>query len=415
MRPKRNRRFFVRTGGRAVADGDGDTSQKRAYVSAKTRRKQPRRRRVAAVFSPNKSRIEIEIEGFNQPRLLSEFASSGVKTERVSKISPKIMRIIIEEKYAANCFAICRRMCYNYTEVARFGLKYFFSAAVKRIGLVLAAALVAVVGVSVSGKVAAIEVSGTDEARRAEITAYLADNGIKPRQKISLINPKNVRDLVLGFDGVAECSAELRGTRLIVEVRDKDVPVAPTERKASVVSRYDAVVTRVVALGGTAKVKSGDTVGKGQTLIEGTLYRTDGTVLCETVAVGTVYGKVTESKKYVVSEACVEVVRTGKKIRSTGLELFGIGICGKKPQGSFVSVSTSAKLCGFITVTSTVYEEIATETHAFTRDELVAECVEKTLGGYYGSGEVATRTHVSDLGGGTYEITVYTENERIIT
>ncbi len=306
-------------------------------------------------------------------------------------------------------------MCYNYTEVERYGAKYAFAAALKRVGFAVAAIMIAAAGVTFSGRLNAIEVTGTDEARRAAIAAYLADGGVKRWCRTSSLNADSVRDLVLGFDGVAECSVELRGTSLIVTVRDKDVPAASHDGKKSIESGYDAVVTRVVALGGTAKVKPGDTVKKGQTLIEGALYRTDGELLRETDAIGTVYGKVIETKKFTVTENRVTVVRTGKKIRSTELGFFGLKWGGKAPDGTYEVTETHAMLCGFITVKSRLYEETAVETVSSDVDELIRECEASALAGYFGSGEITVKTHVVALGGGAYEITVYTENERIIS
>lgn len=415
MRPKRNNRSDDKNTGNRKRDKKADMSQKRAYVPAKTRPEKPQKPRVPVRFALAGTKIVLEIEGFNQSRLLSELGKNNVKIGRVTKISPKTMRIIIEEKYSANCFAICRRMCYNYTEVERFGAKYAFSAALKRVGFAVAAILIAVAGVTFSGRLNAIEVTGTDEARRAAIAAYLADGGVKRWCRTSSLNADSVRDLVLGFDGVAECSVELRGTSLIVTVRDKDVPAESPDRKKSIESGYDAIVTRVVALGGTAKVKPGDTVKKGQTLIEGALYRTDGEPLRETDAVGTVYGRVIETKKFTVTETRVKVVRTGKKFRSTELDFFGLKWGGKAPDGTYEVTETHAMLCGFITVKSRLYEETTVETVSSDVDELIRECEASALAGYFGSGEITVKTHVVALGAGAYEITVYTENERIIS
>lgn len=371
--------------------------------------------RVPTRFAFTKPKIALEIDGFNQPRLLSEFVKADIKTKNVRKITARKMRIIIEEKYAANCFAICRRMCYNYTEVERFGLKYAYSAAIRRSGAIFAAIAVAAAGCFFSGRLNKIEIDGTDEARATAITAYLANYGIKPSCKTNTVSEDVVRELVLKFDGVAECAASLTGTALTVTVRDKDDTADKPERKREIVSRYDAIVTRVVALGGTAKVKPGQTVKVGQTLVEGALYRTDGELLRETDAVGTVYGKVTETKKFVVSENSVAIRPTGKKVRVTELLLFGVRIGGKPPQGTFKITESESKLCGFITVKNTLYEEIERMTVSLALDELIEKCEAEARAAYFGSGETATKTHVSDLGGGIYEITVYTENERIIS
>lgn len=418
MRRKRNDKkvdLGQKTDKKAVFSRKTDKKTEKLPKNAAPRPKKQKPARVPTRFAFSKPKIELEIDGFNQPRFLSELVRAGIKTKKVRKITARKMRIIIEEKYAVNCFAICRRMCYNYTEVERFGAKYAGSAALRRIGAIIAAVAVAAAGYAFSGRLNRVEITGTDEARKAAITAYLADNGVKPSCRTDSVSASAVRELVLGFDGVAECTASLTGTVLTVTVRDRDVPAGKPDRKSAVTSRYDAIVTKVVALGGTAKVKSGQTVKAGQTLIEGAIYRTDGELLRETDAIGTVYGRVAETKKFLVTENSAFVRRTGRKVRVTELGFFGAAIGGKAPEGTFEVTETVSRLMGFITVRSRLYEEIERVTVTSGVDELTERCVAAALEGYFGSGEITIKTHVSDLGGGAYEITVYTENERIIS
>ena len=102
-------------------------------------------------------------------------------------------------------------------------------------------------------------------------------------------------------------------------------------------------------------------------------------------------------------------------MRSTELGFFGLRWRGKIPAGTYEVTETHSSLCGFIAVRSRLYEETTVETVSSDADELIRECEASALAGHFGSGEITVKTHVVALGGGAYEITVYTENERIIS
>ena len=84
-----------------------------------------------------------------------------------------------------------------------------------------------------------------------------------------------------------------------------------------VISDYDAIVTRVVVLTGTAAVKNGDTVLKGQTLIYPYLTNKKENEETEEIrvdirATGMVYGRVWYKESFVLSDETIITKRTGK-------------------------------------------------------------------------------------------------------
>lgn len=359
---------------------------------------------------------EITVRGFNQRRLLNALASGGVTVKRLRKISQSEMRIIIERKYTANCFAICREMCYNYSVDGVFGLLGLAKAALKRAGSLLAALLVLVAAVWLNGRITSVSVLGADEAISDAIEAKLSDRGIgRLTPKVDGL-AKRVREIALESDDIADCSVEIRGTRLVLTVRERESATFPNDFAEEVVSGYDAVVTKVVVRHGTAKVKVGQTVKRGQTLIEGVSYSTSGEPLMKTRAAGVVYGTVARRRSFVVGEVSTARERTGRTARVTTLEFFGARVGGgKSPFERSKAKITTARLCGFIRVTSVFYEETRLVEKSKSLDELTRECTAKATAECFGEGEIKVRTHAREICAGTYEIIVFTENERIIS
>lgn len=87
------------------------------------------------------------------------------------------------------------------------------------------------------------------------------------------------------FPQVTWTSGRLDGVRLLIELKENDMPV-PEETSADpktgrdLVSQYDGVITEMIVRSGVPKVTTGSEVAKGDILVEGRIpiYAEDGTV-----------------------------------------------------------------------------------------------------------------------------------------
>ena len=111
----------------------------------------------------------------------------------------------------------------------------------------------------------------TDDELSKFLETMMIDEGIKKDE----LNPEAIEKALRNeyFD-VTWASVEIKGTRLIVHIRENDSQISESNNGEStengdVICRKPAVVTSIVTRSGTPKVKAGDSVNEGDVLIEG--------------------------------------------------------------------------------------------------------------------------------------------------
>ncbi len=369
-------------------------------------------------FALCRTRVRVEIVGFNQPRLLSALKSEGVAFFALNKNSAQTMRLSILKKDCVKTFAICNRMCYNYVIVGTEGVLPCIKASVRRVGVLVGALMLCALTAFSGSLILDVKVEGLESITRAEMLAYLKANGVSRFAPKSKVDADAVKLKVNAYDGVAECTVKLDGSTLTVTVIEREHTADIPTPKPLIVSRYDARVTRIVAREGTPTVKCGDIVKIGQTLIEGVAYDQNGEVLVSTPADGEVYGSIALARTFTVSADEMVYRPTGRKATRTQLNVFGKSI-GKlqSPFEHCTAVTRTSELNAFLPVSVTQITYSETERITLTRDanEIADELKKEVLSEYVGASEVAVDAHVKALSANTYQITVYLQAEILIS
>lgn len=169
---------------------------------------------------------------------------------------------------------------------------------------------------------------------------------------------------------VTNATVYINGAVLKVNTVTNETPSVPIGANARVLSAYQAIVTRIYVSSGTANVLVGDSVKKGDTLIEGHIntnkedYQepSDGNYV-PVEAKGEVFGKVYYHKRVVLTDTAVISEYTGnvEKRRDLYIGNMLIGKPHKKPFENYSS-SVSYDTLSFILplkVVTTVYRETA--------------------------------------------------------
>lgn len=117
-----------------------------------------------------------------------------------------------------------------------------------------------------------IEIVGLDKISNEEIIETLKENGIDLGTKKKDINTKEiVNNIRLQRDDIAWIGLDITGTNLKVEIVEaKEKPeIIDEDDICNIIATKDGIITKVIAQNGTATVKEGDVVKKGDILIEG--------------------------------------------------------------------------------------------------------------------------------------------------
>lgn len=363
--------------------------------------------------------VTLEINGFNQTRLLKELTDGGVKIAGIRRFGSGRMHIRIRKKQREKTFAICESMCYTYSVVSRDGFFAFFSGNLRRAGIVVGTVLCAACTFFMSGFVMKIDVNGLENIAKTEFLTYLSESGLEVGSRISALDREEIRKVVNDFEGIAESGVEIKGTTVVINVVEREETFPRVELKPQLISRYDARVTRIICSSGTAKVKTGQIVKKGDTLIEGAVYDQNGESLDFPGALGVVYGQVVYSQTFTVTADAYVYRRTGNKKTVTTFSVAGLKAGkNKSPYASYESVTTVRTLSGFlpVKVEQTVYYETEAVKEERSVKEITASCVDEALMQFTGPDEnLYYKTHVEELCPGTYNVSVYIEAETIIS
>ncbi len=170
-----------------------------------------------------------------------------------------------------------------------------------------------------------------------------------------------------------------KGATVDVYVKKKTAKPQETDgNKNNIVAAKDCVIRNLIVTDGTAKVSNGQTVSKGQLLIEGNV------TLGESVYPVSASGEALASVWYCAGTDIMpetEYRETGREIKNRTVEIFGMKFTTGE-ENIFRSFNTAEHdvYCGMlpIKITDTVYSETESVQRPFERDKAVREA-EKAL------------------------------------
>ncbi len=365
-----------------------------------------------------RSYITVLVTGLNQVKLLNELNKEGILVKNARKIDFSHLKLTLRAKDRVKSFAILEKMCYTYSVEVYHGAASWLKVRLKRVGIVVGFALAFIVMIISSTLLTTVTVTGASPALCSLVLAEIKGDGIKAGTPVKNLDRAEIRKSVNAIDGIAECSVKIDGTHLVVTLTERKQEIGSTTQFTALVADKNAIVTKVVCRSGTAKVKCGDIIQEGQTLIEGALYDAEGNVINSVRADGEVYGVISEHRKYFIANQKIEYALTGKSKKITTLALFGLTI-GKKssPYSYYESQTTKGKLnCLLpISVKQTVYYETKPLHLTLTEEEIIELAQNRAREELFAGSDGTIKSNVRLIADGLYEVSVYLEREGLIS
>lgn len=246
----------------------------------------------------------------NAPRLLREITRLGVGFSSLKKQGEHLSFIIRKQDSKILENALVERFLeYEKTE-KKTVFEDLFS--LSRIGVFLGVFSVLILYVVSSFFVLFTDVSEVHGMGREEIEKHLQDLGVKPFCIKSKINCEEIeKDLIKNYPfSVVEVSVV--GVTLLVKTKAELPPPTyeDTLKQGAIVSIEDSIVTRIVHLDGTCKVRVGDSVKQGQVLISNSILVGEKTVPSR--ALGEVYGRVWRQREIFIPKTVISFQDTGE-------------------------------------------------------------------------------------------------------
>ncbi len=172
-----------------------------------------------------------------------------------------------------------------------------------------------------------IEVSGNEKVDTQVIMDAARDAGIHNGVKVSDIDPDNLRPaLLVELPELSWAAINIEGSKVTVDVREQLTPKRLDDKDpCNLVATCDGIITSVYVKKGSAAVKVGDAVRKGDLLGLGTVeYGDMSTVMHH--AMGEIYAETTREITVISPMTVEKTVPTGRVKTKRVFQIFGVNI-----------------------------------------------------------------------------------------
>lgn len=275
--------------------------------------------------------VKIRISGLMPERALLRLRRAEIELRNVKKQTPTVLLLTVRKKDLEKVFAIYPKTCYTGYEhgpyqvqvLGELGIFKWVTWAKTRVAFILGALAFCIGQAIISRFVFGVEFVGSHTYIR-ETMATLEEYGVKKGKVYRRGEEDLICSALLRLRGVEFCSIKKRGLYLYIEMQVNEERLTPIRDGAFVSNRTGKVVS-ITALNGTPIKSVGDSVKKGEKLIEDYIQTPSGERV-KTQAIGRaklscVYETVVETTEKEVAFAMAYLLaQIGENDEITGVE-----------------------------------------------------------------------------------------------
>lgn len=288
-----------------------------------------------------KNRLKINVFGVNLKRLIKTLHKNNIDIYGLEIVSHKELFFEINAKNLKKIKPLLKN--YEFKITKRFGISYLKDFFINRFALMTIFVIFFValfLNVNFLGN---IYIYGTKQLNSSEIEAYLKSVGI---QKNTFFNNINIEELEVNleneFPNISLCSVMKKGTNLIINIKEK-IEVTDLFSKSNILAQQSGQIVELNVVQGTAKFKVGDSVNKGDIIVEGVILNAGKEVECKAIAEIKMKVWYSESVNFYNEEIVTN--RTGRKIENTYYEIFNKTFKIKEQNVDFEKYEKEEKTC----------------------------------------------------------------------
>ena len=215
--------------------------------------------------------LRVRVQGLSLEKMLARALDQGIELGNVSRQSPKAMTLTVAARDFDKLEELCSRVGWK-AEVVGVSAGGRAYQLLRRRAMLTVAAAVFLLGVwAVNLCIWRIDVRA-DAALTQEVYALLGQSDVGIGSLKARIQPQTLRTrLSRELDGASWVDGRVQGVSLIVECVSARDPV-PEEyggNAGDIVAARDGVITQLLVSAGTAQVRIGDAVRRGQVIVAG--------------------------------------------------------------------------------------------------------------------------------------------------
>lgn len=267
--------------------------------------------------------VRLKLTGDYCERLINILAANNISFWDFRKVGKSYCLTILKKDIFKIRF-LRRNTFVKIKIIDKKGLPFFVNKYNMRYGMICGILLFIFLLSFMSTRLWVIKINGDTSIGENEILSKIYDMGIIEGISMNSIDTAFLKqNLIISSKDIAWSSFNKQGC--ILEVNFTKANTTDDEKIASnLIAETDAVIKKVNVQKGTAMVKIGDTVKKGQLLVSGTVDYGNGSVF-ET-AKGEIIAEVHTQEKINIEKTEKTAVVTGKNVTKSVVNLFGIDI-----------------------------------------------------------------------------------------
>ena len=283
------------------------------------------------------TKTTIEVKGYNLIGLI----------KKLQKIAFCTIIFSVLKKDLQKTFAILENMCYTYI-IRSMSTREFFKKLLVRIAIPISLAL-AIIGIVIAQNLVFATDTNLVGVKASQVQSLMRSLGARVGALKNSVPLAKIKAELLKLDFVADCSVYIKGNKVIAYCTQRTQQTEHAKKADAIVSDYDGVIRSIVVNCGTAKVRVGDVVKRGDVLIEGVEYSTDGQPLVDSGAKGEIFADVTFAEKSIVAKTTFRFVETGKIAQKTYATVFS-PVPAKSPFEYYRKQVTQSKFTIFLPI-----------------------------------------------------------------
>lgn len=176
------------------------------------------------------------------------------------------------------------------------------------------------------------DIYGNEQLKQSEIASFVDKNFSRNKGKIDLEQIQ--LSLLQEFELISFCSCTIRGQTLLINIKEKVIPQEMIGNFCPIVAKYDGRISQIQLVSGTAVVKVGDIVKRGDVLVEPYTIDSAGQRM-QVEASARIEADVYWQSSVDHYDKQIEVVRTGRYFDCNEVLLFGLKIYSHQAETNF--------------------------------------------------------------------------------
>ncbi|NMB26578.1 MAG: sporulation protein YqfD [Tissierellia bacterium] len=240
--------------------------------------------------------VIIRVEGLTLERFLNLAITSDIYLWDIKRVDYTVLEIKVTIEGFKALKEVVKRVGCRVELIDKKGVPFILYRLKHRKMLGFGIVIFLGLFIFLSSLIWSIEIIGNEEIKTGDIIKVLEKENIKSGIIKYNIDKDYMKHLLLDeFNNISFLSIETKGTKLIIEVKEQDLPPEKidTDTPCNIVATKKGVIVKTIARCGNSVVHKGDVVKKGQTLITGVisdeyseeyiLVHAEGEVLAKTV------------------------------------------------------------------------------------------------------------------------------------